>query len=138
MDYINSIIQGNWKQMKGMLSEQWDKLTEDDIEDINGEYEKLKDKLQSLYHYKTAKIEKEILEFIYSNNLNELGSKTKNKMQELKNSMVSTLDEYFGSAKEKTIDLEKSIAECVSKNPFKVAGIAAVIGLAVGLICKNK
>jgi uncharacterized protein YjbJ (UPF0337 family) len=29
-------IEGNWKQMKGKVKEQWGKLTEDDLNVING------------------------------------------------------------------------------------------------------
>ena len=32
------IIEGNWKQLKGKLKEQWGKLTDDDLDIIEGKY----------------------------------------------------------------------------------------------------
>lgn len=34
-------IQGNWKQLKGKIKEQWGKLTDDDLTVINGKAEQL-------------------------------------------------------------------------------------------------
>ncbi len=32
-------VEGNWKQIKGKVKEQWGKLTDDDIDQINGRRE---------------------------------------------------------------------------------------------------
>jgi uncharacterized protein YjbJ (UPF0337 family) len=129
MDYLNSVIQDNWEQIKENLQTQWDKLTTEDLEEINGEYQKLKHKLQELYHYKTKQIEREVLDFIYANNLNELGDKAANKFHDIKETMLSLLDEYS--------EKQKPIINYAKKNPLKFAGIAAAVGLAVGFICKK-
>ena len=42
-------IQGNWKQLVGSVRQQWGKLTDDDIAQINGEREKLAGKIQARY-----------------------------------------------------------------------------------------
>ena len=42
-------IEGNWKQFKGKAKEQWGKLTDDDIAQIDGRREKLIGKLQTRY-----------------------------------------------------------------------------------------
>jgi len=42
-------IQGNWKQLVGSVHQQWGKLTDDDIAQINGEREKLAGKIQARY-----------------------------------------------------------------------------------------
>lgn len=34
-------VEGNWKQMKGKVKEQWGKLTDDDLDVINGKQEQL-------------------------------------------------------------------------------------------------
>lgn len=39
-------IQGNWKQFTGKVKEQWGKLTDDDLDVINGKREQLVGKLQ--------------------------------------------------------------------------------------------
>ena len=34
-------VEGNWKQVKGKVKEQWGKLTDDDLDVINGKQEQL-------------------------------------------------------------------------------------------------
>lgn len=40
---------GKWKQLKGAAKEQWGKLTDDDVEAIDGKLEKLQGRLQERY-----------------------------------------------------------------------------------------
>jgi len=42
-------IEGNWKQLKGNVKEQWGKLTDDDLDVINGQREALSGKIQATY-----------------------------------------------------------------------------------------
>jgi uncharacterized protein YjbJ (UPF0337 family) len=43
------IVQGNWKQLKGKVREEWGDLTNDEIDEINGQREQLIGKLQEKY-----------------------------------------------------------------------------------------
>jgi uncharacterized protein YjbJ (UPF0337 family) len=42
-------MQGKWEQMKGSVKEKWGKLTDDDIDVINGQHEQLVGKIQERY-----------------------------------------------------------------------------------------
>jgi len=42
-------IEGNWKQVKGRAKAQWGKLTDDDLDVIEGRREQLVGKLQERY-----------------------------------------------------------------------------------------
>jgi uncharacterized protein YjbJ (UPF0337 family) len=42
-------VEGNWKQVKGAIKEQWGKLTDDDLTAINGQRDKLEGKIQDRY-----------------------------------------------------------------------------------------
>ena len=42
-------LKGKWKQMKGSVRERWGKLTDDDIDVINGQNEQLVGKIQEKY-----------------------------------------------------------------------------------------
>lgn len=42
-------IVGNWKQIKGQAKEQWGKLTNDDLDVVAGQRDKLVGKLQERY-----------------------------------------------------------------------------------------
>jgi len=44
-------VQGNWKQMTGKVKEQWGKLTDDDLTEIDGRREQLEGKIQERYGY---------------------------------------------------------------------------------------
>ena len=42
-------VQGNWKQFTGNAKEQWGKLTDDELSQINGNREQLEGKIQAKY-----------------------------------------------------------------------------------------
>ena len=42
-------IEGKWKQLKGSVKQQWGKLTDDDLDYINGKRESFIGKLQERY-----------------------------------------------------------------------------------------
>jgi uncharacterized protein YjbJ (UPF0337 family) len=42
-------IEGNWKQMKGAVKEQWGKLTDDHVDMIAGKRDKLVGRIQETY-----------------------------------------------------------------------------------------
>jgi uncharacterized protein YjbJ (UPF0337 family) len=42
-------LQGKWKQMKGSIKERWGKLTDDDIDIINGQNDQLVGRIQERY-----------------------------------------------------------------------------------------
>ena len=42
-------MEGKWKQMKGSVKEQWGKLTDDDLNQINGRRDQLVGKIQERY-----------------------------------------------------------------------------------------
>ncbi len=45
------ILKGNWKQAKGMIKQKWGKMTDDELNQIEGNSEKLMGKLQEKYGY---------------------------------------------------------------------------------------
>jgi uncharacterized protein YjbJ (UPF0337 family) len=42
-------VEGNWKQVKGKVKEQWGKLTDDDLDRIAGKRDQLEGKIQERY-----------------------------------------------------------------------------------------
>lgn len=53
-------LAGNWKQFRGRIQEQWGKLTNDDLDEIDGRREQLVGRLQELYGLEREDIEREI------------------------------------------------------------------------------
>ncbi|MBF0361597.1 MAG: CsbD family protein [Oligoflexia bacterium] len=63
------IIESNWTLAKEKIKQHWNKLTDDEIEQINGKYEELSGHIQKTYRYGKKRVEKEIAEFIKKNKL---------------------------------------------------------------------
>jgi uncharacterized protein YjbJ (UPF0337 family) len=53
-------VEGNWKQFKGKAQEQWGKLTDDDLDVIEGRRTELAGRLQQRYGYAKDQAEREI------------------------------------------------------------------------------
>lgn len=56
-------LKGQWHQVKGEIKTQWGKLTDDDLDQINGQSEKLIGKLQERYGYARDRAERELNDF---------------------------------------------------------------------------
>lgn len=48
----NDIAEGNWKQLKGKVRENWGKLTDDEVDEIRGRKENFVGKIQEKYGLK--------------------------------------------------------------------------------------
>jgi uncharacterized protein YjbJ (UPF0337 family) len=59
---------GQWKQIKGSLKEQWGKLTDDEITQLEGDSEQLAGKLQERYGLAREEAERQAKEFRTRNN----------------------------------------------------------------------
>lgn len=57
------IFKGEWNKIKGHVKEQWGKLTDDDITQINGKRDQLLGTLQKKYGYAKDKAEEDIKRF---------------------------------------------------------------------------
>ncbi len=58
------ILQGKWKEIKGEVKQQWGKLTDDDLAQVEGQEEKLVGLLQKRYGYAREKATDEYRRFI--------------------------------------------------------------------------
>jgi uncharacterized protein YjbJ (UPF0337 family) len=57
------IIEGNWEQVKGTVKKQWGKLTDNHLEEIEGNRQKLAGRLQELYGISREEAEKKVGEW---------------------------------------------------------------------------
>ena len=56
-------VKGNWKQMTGSVKSQWGDLTDDEIQQADGDREKLAGKIQERYGIEKAEAERQVDEF---------------------------------------------------------------------------
>jgi len=62
-------LQGKWKQLRGKVKEQWGKLTDDDLDIVNGQRDQLVGKIQETYGIAKQEAEKEVDSFIRESRL---------------------------------------------------------------------
>lgn len=60
-------IEGNWKEMKGRIKQQWGELTDDDLTVMNGKRDELAGRLQQRYGYAKDRAEREIDDWLSRN-----------------------------------------------------------------------
>ena len=56
-------VEGNWKQLKGCVKEQWGHLTDDNLDVITGKRDQLAGKIQEAYGISKEDAEKQIAEW---------------------------------------------------------------------------
>ena len=64
-------VEGNWQQLRGKVREQWGKLTNDDLDVIAGNREKLAGRLQETYGIAQDEAEKQIKAFEKTNDFDK-------------------------------------------------------------------
>lgn len=138
MNNLRHTIEENWEDIKEQIKNNWEKLTDNDIKKIDGSYKELSGKLQDLYGYKAAEVQSELTDFFESSDFEKIKNKTKAKMEQIKQVVLTTLDEYFQSAKQKSLATEKAVIEYATENPFKLIGLAATAGILIGCFYKSK
>ena len=57
-------LKGRWAQIKGEAKVQWGKLTDDDLDQIDGNAEKLAGRLQERYGYEREQAKRAVDDFI--------------------------------------------------------------------------
>jgi uncharacterized protein YjbJ (UPF0337 family) len=64
----NDRAAGQWKQLKGSIKQQWGKLTDDDLTQLEGHSDKLAGRLQERYGIAREEAERQAREFQTRNN----------------------------------------------------------------------
>jgi len=63
------ILKGKWKQLKGKAQQQWGKLTNDDLDKIEGTQTEVVGLIQERYGYERQQAEKEVKDWVEANKL---------------------------------------------------------------------
>jgi uncharacterized protein YjbJ (UPF0337 family) len=57
------ILKGKWRQLKGEVKSQWGKLTDDDLDRVEGDTEQLIGRVQERYGYQREDAKREVDDF---------------------------------------------------------------------------
>ena len=60
------ILKGKWRQIKGEVKSRWGKLTDDDMDRVEGDAEKLIGRVQERYGYQRDEAQREVDAFVRS------------------------------------------------------------------------
>jgi uncharacterized protein YjbJ (UPF0337 family) len=60
-------LKGQWMQLKGKVRQQWGKLTDDEVDQMQGNIEMLIGKIQERYGYERDKAEQEVERWLDDN-----------------------------------------------------------------------
>ena len=60
-------VEGNWKQLKGKVKEQWGKLTDDDFDVIAGKRDQLLGRIQERHGISRDEAEKQVKDWEHRN-----------------------------------------------------------------------
>jgi uncharacterized protein YjbJ (UPF0337 family) len=58
------VLQGKWKQIRGEIRKQWGKLTDDEVDRIEGSRDKLAGSLQERYGYSKEEAKEKVAGFM--------------------------------------------------------------------------
>ncbi len=61
-----SVLEGQWKQIRGKIKEHWGNLTDDDLDRANGQYDQLVGALQERYGLAKSEAESQLSSFLDS------------------------------------------------------------------------
>jgi len=61
---VDYLLQGNWRQLCILAQKRWAKLSEDDIDQIQGRWDLLVEKLQERYGYTKLQAEQQIMDWL--------------------------------------------------------------------------
>ena len=61
---IGNVLEGKWKQLRGSVRARWGELTDDDLDQIAGNRDRLTGLLQEKYGYTQMEAERQIDEFL--------------------------------------------------------------------------
>ncbi len=56
----DDVFKGQWKQLRGEIRKQWNQLTDDDLDVVDGELEKLEGRLQERYGWQKERAKTEL------------------------------------------------------------------------------
>lgn len=58
------ILKGKWLQLRGAVRKQWGKLTDDDLDQVNGDMDRLAGIVQERYGYTREEADREVNRFV--------------------------------------------------------------------------
>lgn len=141
MSSQTELLEGHWDILKGKIKSHWGKLTNNDLDQIDGSFDELSGRLKKLYGYTENQIRSEFNSLMSEIDIDSFTNRARENYQKIKNTFAEGMEGFEDSLstfKENTIQAEEALVKYIKANPVKTAGIALVVGaLAAFLIAKR-
>ena len=139
-------VEGDWKQMRGKVKEQWGRLTDDDLTSIRGRKDQLEGKIQERYGYAKDRARTEIDEwyrstaFAKDGDSGELADEIEAIRMDIQN-LTSTVgriaNNQLGHAQDRALEALGNVEDAVRQNPATAVAIAASVGFLFGVFTRR-
>lgn len=141
------VMEGKWARIRGELQKQWGKLTNDDLDQIEGEVTTLEGKLRERYGYSKEEASEHVDKFMHEAReqfeevQGRFGQRLRDTGEELQHRAVEARDKVrdkAGNVEAKLKEVEaQDVAETVKENPMIVAGIALLLTVFIAMWLKS-
>ncbi len=141
-----STFKGNWDQLKGQVKKTWGKLTDNQLEKIDGDFDRFVGAVETAYGYTSSQAANSVNEFLSKENdysaQTPIGAgirKAGEKINEFSETVAAKSDrvvhqgeEAVNAAQENATKYIDLAMDYTKKNPLKVTLIAVGVGFLVG------
>ena len=103
----SDVIQGKWKQVSGDVKKFFGKLTDDDVQQINGNAEKMVGVLQERYGYTREQAQTEWSKF--TKNRGDVWNDAKDTAHDAGNAMKDAAHDVKNAIKDKATDVKNAV-----------------------------
>ena len=131
-----SVLQGNWKQIRGKLKEKWGNLADDDVATFNGNVDQLVGKIQQ----KTGQARHEVERFLeeVTSEGSSLKAAAQGAVQQAGDYMRKTAEQVGQSASEGYEAVEGFVQERPATSMAFAFGCGVAVGVGVALLLRER
>lgn len=137
-------VQSRWLEIKGAARARWGRLTDDDLEFMRGERDRIVGRLQQRYDYAREDAEREVESWRDGLKAMHDHSRLLDEIERLKAEVASFakvardgLSSGADQASVKADQIAKELETAIERNPMQAVLIAAGVGLIIGLLSKS-
>jgi len=131
---------GHWDSLKGKIKEHWGQITDDELAEVEGQY----DQLVGLIQQKTGEARKQVKRIIeeLSEEYSGAFAQAKRAAREYAEHTNEAVHEAANRVRERAHDRYEQANEVVRRRPAETVAVAfgtgVLVGLVIGLIARSK
>jgi uncharacterized protein YjbJ (UPF0337 family)/ElaB/YqjD/DUF883 family membrane-anchored ribosome-binding protein len=134
------VLQGKWDQIRGDIKKNWAKLTDNDLDVIAGQRDKLEGLIQEKYGYSKAKVRREVDNYIdeLDGTMTDVRSRVKSAVADAGEKLQVGRDrakEALGNVADKA---PEELVYVVQEYPWAILGAMLLVGVVVGLLIRSR